>query len=189
MTRVATLAAALVVATAVAQEFPLPCKFIPDDPEGPNRDDHCAAREEGRIVVSKTLLSKMFLSEDGLARALIDHTWYYIKRDGTTLPVIWYDSGADDFSEGLVRSRMDGKIGYFDVQFRQVIPPKYDWAWPFEGGKALVCIECVESAPDPYCGHTMVEGGRWGYIDRQGREIVSVTHSREEIMKFEKHHE
>ena len=135
--------------------------------------------------MSKVALSKMVFSPDGLAQAFIDRSWYYIKRDGSTLPVITYDNGADYFAEGLVRSRVDGKTAYFDTQFKQTIPPKYDWAWPFEHGKALVCIGCVEAAPDGP-EHRMVVGGRWGYIDHQGHEIVSVTHSREEIMKMER---
>jgi hypothetical protein len=28
-----------------------------------------------------------------------------------------------------------------------------------------------------------MKGGRWGYIDRNGREIVTVTHLREELIK------
>lgn len=124
----------------------------------------------------------MFVNEDGLAQALIDQGWYYIKRDGTTLHVITFDNGADYFSEGLVRSLVAGKIVYFDTEFKQVISPKYDWGWPFENGKALVCIGCAEGARDSD-GHSKMEGGRWGYIDRNGREVVGVSHSREELIK------
>jgi len=72
----------------------------------------------------------MDFSPDGLAQAFIEHSWYYIKRDGSTLSVITFDNGADYFSEGLVRSRINGKIGYFDKQFKQTIPPRYDWLGP-----------------------------------------------------------
>ena len=175
----------LFVAAAAAQEFPLPCRFVTGESDGINQTENCANRRENRIEVSKKVLSKMSLSADGLAQALIDHSWYYVKRDGSTLPVITFDNGADYFSEGLVRARIDGKIAYFDAQFKQIIPPKYDWAWPFENGKALVCLGCAEPAPNGE-EHRMMEGGRWGYIDHNGREIVSVTHSRDEIMKLER---
>ncbi|MFL6585216.1 MAG: WG repeat-containing protein [Chthoniobacterales bacterium] len=120
-----------------------------------------------------------------MAQALIERTWYYVKRDGATLPVITYDNGADYFSEGLVRSRLAGKIAYFNKQFEQVIPPRYDWGWPFENGKALVCVGCAEAAPDAD-QHTMMQGGRWGYINHSAREVVGVTHSFEEIMKWKR---
>jgi len=186
MARLIALAASFLAVTVLAETFPLPCEFIASEPEGVDREANCAVRQNGRIEVSQASLSKMFFSADGLARAFIDHSWYYIKRDGSTLPVITYDNGADYFSEGLVRSRIDGKIAYFDAQFKQLIPPKYDWAWPFEHGKAVVCIGCVE-APRNDSEHRRVVGGRWGYIDHHGHEIVSVTHSREEILKMERH--
>lgn len=182
MIRLMMLGAGLLAATAFAEDFPLPCRFIPSDSAGVNRATDCAVQKEGRIQISQAALSKMSFSADGLAQAFIEHRWYYTKMDGTTLPVITYDNGADDFSEGLVRSRVAGKIAYFDTGFKQVIPANYDWGWPFDDGKALVCIGCVESAPDSD-GHTTMKGGRWGYIDRNGREIVSVTHLREELIK------
>lgn len=172
----------LIATIALAEDFPLPCKFVAADPQDLGENFSCAVRKNGAVTVSKAALAKMYLNQDGLAQALIDHSWYYIKRDGATLPVITFDNGADYFSEGLVRSRVGGKIAYFDAQFKQVIPPKYDWGWPFEDGKALVCIGCAEGVRDGE-GHSKVEGGRWGYIDRNGREVVNVTHLREELIK------
>ena len=137
MTRFIALAG-VIAATAIAETFPLPCRFIADDPDGANRDPNCAIRRDSRVELSQAVLSRMFFDPDGFGRAFIDHGWYYVKRDGTTLPVITYDNGADYFSEGLVRSRIDGKIAYFDTEFKLVIPPKYDWGGPFEDGKALV---------------------------------------------------
>jgi hypothetical protein len=182
MIRLTLLGATFLAGIASAVDFPLPCRFIPNDSAGVNRATDCAVQKEGRIQISQAALSKMSFSADGLARAFIKHRWYYIKKDGTTLPVITYDNGADYFSEGLVRSRVASKIAYFDTQFKQVIPAKYDWGWPFEDGKALVCTGCVESAPDSD-GHMTMKGGRWGYIDRNGRQIVTVTHLREELIK------
>ncbi|MEY2505079.1 MAG: hypothetical protein QOG27_1359 [Verrucomicrobiota bacterium] len=185
MTRLVALIGAFLAATALAETFSLPCRFIAGAPKGPEKESNCAARRKGRIVVSRAAAQEMSCSADGLAAAFIDHGWYYVKKDGRTLSVVTSDNGADYVSEGLVRSRVAGKIAYFDTDFRQVVPPTYDWGWPFEGGKALVCRGCVESAPDND-GHTMREGGSWGYIDRKGHEIVSVTRSREEIRKWER---
>jgi len=179
MIPLATLTAGLLATAAAADTFPLPCRLV--DSELPS----CAVRRGDRIQVPKAALTKMDFSPDGLAQAFIEHSWYYIKRDGSTLSVVTFDNGADYFSEGLVRSRINGKIGYFDKQFKQMIPPRYDWAWPFKRGKAVVCIGCVE-APADGSEHRMVAGGRWGYIDHHGHEIVSVTHSSEKILEMER---
>ncbi|NEV64594.1 WG repeat-containing protein [Thiorhodococcus minor] len=81
------------------------------------------------------------------------------------------DNGPDPFAEGLVRSRRAGRILYVDVHFREVIGPRYDWGWPFAQGRALVCRGC---RPLQDGEHSRVSGGRWGWIDRQGREVVPV---------------
>jgi hypothetical protein len=130
----------------------------------------CARRGGQRLVFSaQTLRSASY--EHGLA-AIAVGTWYYLKRDGRSLQVVTYDNGPDTFSEGLVRSVVDGKLAYFDHSFRQVIAPRYDWGWPFEQGRALVCRGCtVQQAGE----HSMMVGGTWGYIDRAGVEVVPVT--------------
>jgi hypothetical protein len=107
---------------------------------------------------------------------------YYIKPNGALLPVIAYDNGADSFSEGLTRSRIGGRIAFFDTNFKQLIPPKYDWAWPFEAGRALVCLGCIAGPPDND-NHITISGGKWGYINREGVEVVPVMYSKEEVQR------
>ena len=107
--------------------------------------------------------------------------FYYVGRDGHMVPVVAYDNGPDAFVEGRARTQVDGKIGYIDRKLRAVIPPRYDWGFPFEHGKAVVCSGC---APKPDREHRVVEGGMWGAVDRNGREIVSLQYrSREELPK------
>jgi WG repeat protein len=123
----------------------------------------------------------MSFSSDGLAQAFIDGQWHYIKRNGDTLPVITYDNGADYFSEGLVRSIRNGKIAYYTADFAQAVPPRYDWGWPFENGRALVCRGCKKDETDK-SEHIPVVGGEWGYIDRHGIEVVPVRLSQAEAL-------
>jgi hypothetical protein len=108
--------------------------------------------------------------------------FYYVGRNGHMVPVVAYDNGPDAFVEGRARTQVDGKIGYIDGKLRTVIPPRYDWGFPFEHGKAVVCSGC---APKPDGGeHRLVEGGLWGAVDRNGREIVALQYrSREELPK------
>jgi hypothetical protein len=108
--------------------------------------------------------------------------FYYVRRDGHMVPVVTYDNAPDSFVEGRARTQVDGKIGYIDRRLRVVIPPRYDWGFPFEHGKAVVCSGC---APKPDGGeHGLVEGGMWGTVDPNGREIVPLQYrSREELPK------
>jgi hypothetical protein len=133
-----------------------------------------AAERNGRIEISKDHLKRMLYGTDGLASAWVGGSWYYIKSNGTLLKVISYDNGPDQFSEGVARSLVNGKIAYFDRRFRQVIGPKYDWGFPLQGGRALVGLGCKLSPPDSEGNQTLL-GGSWGYVDRKGKEIVPVN--------------
>ena len=86
---------------------------------------------------------------------------------------------SDDFSEGLARTLIDGKIAYLDERLEVVVAPLYDWGWPFADGVALVCRRCRREQR-PGEEHTEVVGGSWGYIDRESNEVVPFADSREE---------
>ena len=49
----------------------------------------------------------------------------------------------------------NGKIGFIDKSGNEVVPCKYDWAYGFSEGLALVRL-----------------GGKWGFIDKSGNEVV-----------------
>ncbi|AKJ43083.1 WG repeat-containing protein [Pragia fontium] len=130
---------------------------------------NCAQRDEkGKLHFSPQLLKKADYSE-GMTDIYMDKSAYYVKPDGRALEVIIFDNGPDGFAEGLVRSRVNGKIGYFNRRFEQVIPADYDFGWSFENGRALVCSGCQ---PQPDGEHTAMVGGLWGYIDKQGNPLA-----------------
>jgi hypothetical protein len=163
----------------------LPCSYrkagSPEiAPQGP-----CAARAaDGAIRIDTTHLRLLDYNSGGLAAVFIDSSgWVYVRRGGATLEVLAFDNGPDDFSEGLVRIRRNGKIGYADRSFRTVIAPRFDFGWPFEKGRALVCLGCAPSEHDTGKeDHSPVSGGKWGYIDPKGREVVPITLSREDAL-------
>ena len=98
------------------------------------------------------------------------------------LPVVIYDNAPDAFVEERARTQVDSKIGYIDRKLRVVIPPRYDWGFPFERGKAVVCSGCAQKRDGGE--HWFVEGGMWGAVDRNGREIVPLQYrSGEELPK------
>lgn len=85
--------------------------------------------------------------------------------------MVTLDNGPDPFAEGLARSPRQGRIVYVDPQFMEIIGPRYDWGWPFAQGRALVCRGCRLLQDGE---HSRVSGGRWGWIDHRGREVVPV---------------
>ena len=111
-------------------------------------------------------------SEHGLAAVFAGPStgWQLIDASGTAvlspLPV---DNGPDPFIEGLARYREREKIGFFDVRGCVTIEARFDWAMPFSDGLAAVCNGCMLVKHDE---HGRIEGGRWGYVDRNGKLII-----------------
>lgn len=78
-----------------------------------------------------------------------------------------YDNGPDYPSEGLFRIIKNGKIGYADELTGEiVIQPQYSCAFPFEGGKAKVSLNCHKEQVGEY---TEWVSDEWMYIDGKGK--------------------
>jgi WG containing repeat len=162
----------------------LPCSYRAAGDEEIAPRGPCATSTAEGVRIEPKHLRRLEYGRDGLAGVFVDGVgWVYVKRGGETLVVLAQDNGPDDFSDDRVRVSRGGKIGYADRSFRVVISPRYDFAWPFERGRALVCVGCKAAPADPaHEGHAAVVGGRWGYVDHAGREIVPVERAREEIL-------
>jgi hypothetical protein len=136
-------------------------------------------------LFDKTTLAGVRRDRRGLASVLVSGDgWYYIAANGVTAKVLTWDNGPDDFAEGLTRFERNGKIGFLNPSLQVRIKPLYDFAWPFDGGKALVCSGCHPGQGDAD-GHKPVIGGLWGYINKQGKQVVPITHTREELLQSE----
>jgi hypothetical protein len=121
----------------------------------------------------------LYFSE-GLGQILVyKQSWYYVTPAGRAAPVLTYDNGADYFAENLARTRRAGKIGFIDRSLSDVIPPSWDFAFPFSGGYAVVCNGCREHAIDDE--HSEMRGGAWGYIDHSGEVVVPIQYERDEL--------
>jgi hypothetical protein len=178
-----TLVLIVLAGCATREEpLPLPCTYV-SNAAGAELEPlpGCAAQIDLKLKFARSHLKQMLFSSEGLAAVVVGGQWYYVKPSGDALQVLTYDNGPDDFSEGLTRSSVNGKVAYFDSTLRQVIAPVYDWGWPFEGGRALVCLGCTADKPDAD-GHSPIVGGKWGYINKRGDETVPVKFSRTEAM-------
>jgi hypothetical protein len=93
-----------------------------------------------------------------------------INRKGEVLfDIVMYDNGPDYFSEGLIRVKRNGKMGYANEKGEVVIPCHYDFAKIFENGVAEVTFEAKEF--QDLDGHPRVESDAWFEIDREGNPI------------------
>ena len=181
MIRLALLGIALLVAAPTGAAAAA-CVASPD--EGWNDFGPCTRVDAaGQRWVKAEHLGALSFDQDGIAAVWIESVkrFHYVGPDGRMVPVITYDNGPDYFVEGLARTPVDGRIGYIDRTLRVVIPARYDWGFPFEHGRAAVCSGCV---PRRQGEHAFMEGGLWGIIDRNGREIVPLQyHSWKELPK------
>lgn len=88
------------------------------------------------------------------------------------------DNGNDYPIDGLFRilDERGQKMGIANMEGKVVVPPKYDAIFPYKDGLAAVAVGCktVRPADDPE--HEYTVGGKWGFIDKQGNEIVPLEY-------------
>jgi hypothetical protein len=123
-------------------------------------------------------LRALAFDADGLAVVFIRGEFHYVNRAGRTAPALRFDNGADYFVEGLARTVRNGKIGFIDKRLAEIVAARWDFAFPFERGVAVVCNGC---RPVRESGRDRIEGGTWGYIDRKGRPVVAPVHAHEAL--------
>lgn len=160
------------LSAAFAQDGNPPGVLDCQEPDGVVKQ--CAdAGSDGRPRLRPSYSPRLKFGRDGLASVLLlgtfdgkKHQWFYVRRGGIPVPVESFDNGPDPFNDGLARSRSGGKIGYIDRRLDLVIPARYDGAYPFERGVAVVCTACLLVSDGE---HSRYEGGAWGRIDRRGR--------------------
>ncbi len=127
----------------------------------------CTQTAPGALAPSAGARARLRFDESGLAALQAGSQCYYVRRDGTHLPVITCDNGPDYFAQGLVRARVDGRIGYYDTRLQPAFAARFDGGLPFRNRSVEVCDGCREGAADAG-GHTDIVGGTRLRIDRQG---------------------
>ena len=111
-------------------------------------------------------VSKIDFHKKNLITVKVDNKFYYVRSDGKAMPIYIDEKGRiDKFKEGLVRTKINGKIGFFNKNLDMVIEPFYDFAFPFHNGVAEICVGCVEKIED---NSSLLDGGEWKRINRQG---------------------
>ena len=131
----------------------------------------------GTLRLQPGRLDDMRFDSNGLAAVQVGRLFFYVARNGRSAPVAGVEGHAVEFHDGLAPSpRRVGagyKIGYIDEDLSLAIPARWDGGLDFSQGRAEVCRGCTISHDGDF---EELQGGRWGCIDTQGREVVPVEH-------------
>lgn len=110
--------------------------------------------------------------------AIVYHTDYGLvgidKNEKVLFNLFNYDNGYYE-KEGFLRIVEDGKMGFANQKGQIVIAPKFDAAYSFSDSLAAVCQGCTEEKMDEY---TMWVGGKWGFIDTEGKMVIPAQYDR-----------
>jgi len=116
-------------------------------------------------IVKADYLKTLDFKGKELIPVAIGKNWYYVHKSGKKILTLTYDNGPDLFKDGLARTRYKGKIGFFNRNLEIILKPVYDFAFPFYKGKAEICTGCIEKKDR---GQSMLDGGEWKKINREG---------------------
>jgi hypothetical protein len=129
----------------------------------------------GTLRLRPGRLEDMRFDSNGLAAVQVGPFFFYVARDGRSAPVAGVEGHAVEFHDGLAPSpRRVGagyKIGYIDAGLSLAIPARWDGGLDFNEGRAEVCRGCTIAHDGDF---EELQGGHWGCIDTNGREVVPV---------------
>ncbi|MEM1054395.1 MAG: WG repeat-containing protein [Bacteroidota bacterium] len=108
-----------------------------------------------------------------LAPVRTDGLWGFIAPDGRMVVPPQYEK-TSVFIEGRAPVQRDGLWGFIDTEGREVIEPRYTGVGPFYEGRAQVATGWKPRYSPDYRlpDDTPPIPALWGYVDRDGREVV-----------------
>ena len=151
--------------------------------------------KKGKMVLDATFNPNSAEGFSGLLAPVKVSGWGYIDERGNfVITPHFNDSQVGDFSEGFTWIVLNNKVGYIDKNGKIAIKPRFEKAWDFQEGLALVCK--VGEGPG-YCGYINKNGkyviisqfadamsfseglaavkmnDQWGYIDKTGKFVIT----------------
>ena len=137
---------------------------------------------EDTLILYPEHFKNLAFSESNLTTIYTSGRVFYASPSGKVVRSFFFDNGADYFEEGLSRTIANGKFGFINQQLETVIAPQFDFAYPFEDSKSMVCQGCQQQK-ETNGEHTMIVGGKWGVIDKKGDIIVPLEYSLQGLYK------
>lgn len=172
-----TMASCTTEPSLPTSDWPLSCDFYPPT-EG--EIPYCARLGDDDEFTIRPDIFPPNSPPESIHAILVGRDILFALPSGRTARALLFDNGPDYFSEGLARTVLDAKVGFVNERLEVVIPRIWDFAFPFEGGLARVCLGCSRVL-SPHSEHTEIRGGAWGYIDHTGQIAVPVVHARERL--------
>ncbi|WP_180961536.1 WG repeat-containing protein [Hoylesella timonensis] len=92
--------------------------------------------------------------------------------------VFMANNGNDYPKDGLFRilDKSGTKMGVANMNGQVIVKPKYDAIFPYYEGLAAVAVGCKTVRPQDDPEHEYVVGGKWGFIDKQGKEVIPLEY-------------
>lgn len=92
--------------------------------------------------------------------------------------VFMANNGNDYPKDGLFRilDKSGTKMGIANIKGQVIVKPKYDAIFPYYEGLAAVAVGCKTVRPQDDPEHEYVVGGKWGFIDKQGKEVIPLEY-------------
>ncbi len=115
--------------------------------------------------VNKKFLKHIDFHNQEVIPIKIKNSFYYIRQNGKIMKTLTFEGKADKFVDGLARTKLNGKIGFFNRNLEIVLKPIYDFAFPFHNGISEICMGCKEDSDE------LLDGGKWEKINREGLVI------------------
>jgi len=110
---------------------------------------------------------------EGLVRVVLEESSLEVRRfafydlDGhVAIPRLPYDHSHEFWSEGVIGVSKAGRFGFIDHSGREVIPLRFESAYPFSEGLAAVELD-----------------GKWGFVDHSGLLVVAPRYDRVESFR------
>ena len=94
----------------------------------------------------------------------------FIDKSGNTVVNPVYDMVTQE--NEFWKVKLDGKTGFLDSTLRVAIPIEYDVTYSFSEG--LIAVNIGGKFND----HYIIEGGKWGFVDKQGVRVVPVIYDK-----------
>jgi WG repeat protein len=123
---------------------------------------------------------KVSVMSEGRLAVRRDKQWGFVDRSGRlVIPHRFED--AQYYSEGVAAIKLGGKWGFIDTGGKITVEPRYDAVSAFHGGLAAVNIGgVVQSTGNEHWHQSEFKGGRWGYVDPSGVQVIEAGYLKAE---------
>ena len=144
------------------------------EPELTSFEDCGVISESGELMFTSKHLNQISYDGEGNLACIYTRTTntssiYYMNAESKIIETINFDNGCDYFESGLARTRINGKMAYFNNKLEVVLITEYEIASPFYDGIASIC-EGGQYVQDGE--HSFLENAECAYLGLDGKILI-----------------